>query len=497
MKNYRALALLLITAFLGIHFTAHTGELASQTLPSQEESIFHSLPAEIRRHIVFLALALAKQYGDYEYTKTVVKLQNYCSHSLSMLFSHDGTTLFVNTRSSNKNESTVRLLVCDLERETEREFGAPVGPSSEMMLSPCGSFLTLLGKFSFGISRWNIAMDTCVDQMYTDDTRYTKGLSPDGTMLFTELNKENDAFDPDRLGYLWNTQTGERITEFEEIKKAAEEGCLLRVQVKNPAATKNKASLLDPKTKELIVELKEYHQTAHALAFSPDKKTIAVFTKDKDESPSLERLSLWSTETGKLIYTLKKEEGYIPYYREIRQGLYTKRPVLDTPKCPMFGNSLMFSPGGTLLMVRYMINEEPFQNRSGKICLWHVKTGKLLREFTIKGFIRYCYFSPDGDTIVIHESGNKSDKYYSRIYLWDIHENRKIGKLRTQQRISDLVEITPQGNLFMGVERKSTEDLYNGEIQLWSRPQAESTFQLFKKLYPLFHLTPLNEPSAI
>ena len=492
MKNYSALALLLITALLGIHCTAHAGELAIQTLPSQEESIFHSLPAEIRRHIVFLALALAKQYGDYEYTKTILTLERYCgSDSFSMLLSPDGMTLFITTPSSNNpEECNWQLLVCDLKRETVRKLADPVEYTPEMTLSSCGSFLTTLYRCSVITRRdivTGIARDIININSFPVENSCKEGTSIDGALLFTELKEEKKGpFDPEAEEYLWNTKTGQRIWRREEAKEAKEEGCLLRVQIKNPTKIQNRGIVWDTATRKQIIELKEYRQGAYGVGFSPDKKTIALCTRDRNESPPFERLGLWNLETGELIHTLEME-NYAPLYDG--SSLYTPKDLSGG----LGGGPLIFSPSGNLLMVKYRCKRKDENDHPYKVGIWHVQTGKLLREFSSKEYLLYSHFSPDGDTIIIHQFRSKNGKSFNEICLWDLHGNRKIGALQIEPELPELVyhvvEIALAGNLFIGRN--------NGEVQLWSRPQVESTFQLFKKLYSLFHLNPLNETSGV
>ena len=171
--------------------------------------------------------------------------------------------------------------------------------------------------------------------------------------------------------------------------------------------------------------------------------------------------------------------------------------LLPTPKIPINGSPLLFSPCGTILMVKYESIRGVFEDQKNKICLWHVKTGKLLREFAIKDFLVYSQFSPEGDTLIMHEKLHKGDEYYSSLSLWDIHENRKLGKLRTHQEMADLVEITESGNLFVQMKIESSQHTSYTEVQLWSRPHAESAFALFKKLYPLFILGCLHDSSTL
>ena len=487
MKYSIALTVLFIVGNIGVSFTAQGGELTTQTL-SQEESIFHSLPREIIRHIFFLALAHAKQYGDYEYTKTILTLDCYCQNdNFSMLLSPDETTLFITTPSSNNPEDcNWKLLVCDLKRETVRKLAEPVERTTEMTLSSCGSFLTTLYRYCSFITRWDIATGTARDiiniRSFPVENRCKEGTSIDGALLFTELKEEKKGpFDPEAEEYFWNTKTGRRICRREEAKEAKEEGCLLRVQVKNSTKIQNRGVVWDTATRKQIIELKEYRQRAYGLGFSPDKKTIALCTRDRDESPPFERLGLWNVETGELIHTLAMED-YAPIY-EGGSLLYTPKDLSGG----LGGGPLIFSPSGNLLMVKYKYERKDESNHPYKICIWHVQSGKLLREFASNEFPLYSHFSPDGDTIIIHQFGSKGGKDFNEICLWDLHSNTKIGTLQIEPSLwYECVEIASNGNVFIGRD---------GEVQLWSRPQAESTFQLFKKLYPLFHLKPLNEPS--
>ncbi len=176
---------------------------------------------------------------------------------------------------------------------------------------------------------------------------------------FTKINKYwmKSTFDGKMLAdsrenrtYLWNMNTGEQVAAF-KISKGVIGGLLERFSLRN--------------------------YSVYALAFTPDGKTLAVGTGNKE-------IHLWDVTTQDFINTISGHQHAV---------------------C-----ELAFSPDATVLASG---------DTGGKIHIWEFATRRHLATFeTPKGFVHTLAFAPDGKVLA-----SMSDSNYRQdgtIYLWNV-----------------------------------------------------------------------------
>ncbi|WP_306337346.1 WD40 repeat domain-containing serine/threonine-protein kinase, partial [Streptomyces sp. KL118A] len=126
--------------------------------------------------------------------------------------------------------------------------------------------------------------------------------------------------------------------------------------------------------------------SAHALAFAPDSRTLAVGDSNI--------FSLWDTRTGELRRQL--------YFSDARASLHGA-----------------FSPDGRTLATVSGVH----------FCLWDTSTGAQLSQGTGRGYVYRVAFSPDGRTLAVGHYIEDGRKAADLLRLWDVDAGKPIRSL--------------------------------------------------------------------
>lgn len=202
--------------------------------------------------------------------------------------------------------------------------------------------------------------------------------------------------------------------------------------------------------------------------FSPDRKTIASWSWEKDT------IQLWDITTRKQTQTIRVERKGNNIAMALSQDGATLATVCedepirlwDVPtgsekqmisvNTPTLWNlpQMVFSPDGTTLAV-YSIDEN--------IQLWDVNTGK--KQKTLKGhsaLVESIAFSPDNRTLV-------SSSYDNTFRLWDIRTGKHKKITTGHGNLSRNVSLSPDGETLMSLGWGSNA------IHLWNIHTGEHT----------------------
>ncbi|MGD9127274.1 MAG: hypothetical protein PVH19_07820 [Planctomycetia bacterium] len=205
--------------------------------------------------------------------------------------------------------------------------------------------------------------------------------------------------------------------------------------------SQGKLKIWNVKTGKRKYDLGKYYSVVHALAFSPDGKTLASIG-DFSKPPSTKSICLWNAQTG----TFKKTY-----------------PIANTISLE---GPLVFSPDGKLLVAGTLTSEE---SKSGygnfahnarlgasyRIMTWDVQTGKLLQSQKTPNMVTSLSFSADGETLaaVIDNEG---------VFLWEPKTLHAKGKISLPDKQSGEVHVAfspTDDSLAVGINGKKSSSL--------------------------------------
>lgn len=164
--------------------------------------------------------------------------------------------------------------------------------------------------------------------------------------------------------------------------------------------------LRDVESGEVKKTLKGHKDFVRSVAFSPDGRTIASGADD-------EMIILWDAQSG-----------------EVKRRLKIPGPGYRNSPQPLSVLSLAFSRNGKMIATG---------NIEGKVVLWDVETGKLLRSFVgHSDGVRSIVFSPDDQTLA---TGSVDDT----IILWDVQTAKRRLKLKSKESHARTLSFSSDG----------------------------------------------------
>ncbi|PHS03151.1 MAG: hypothetical protein COA78_18825 [Blastopirellula sp.] len=166
-----------------------------------------------------------------------------------------------------------------------------------------------------------------------------------------------------------------------------------------------------------------------ALAFSPDAKILAVGNQSG-------RVKLFSTQTGKHLRSLIAPSTIVDYGP---QFAFTGEATQTNPfkKAMDSIRSIAFSPDGSQLATAgnslpgrgVLPGKDQNSAEPGRLNLWDVKTGKIIRNLIGHQVVYAVRFSPDGKQLVSTGSWSEKSLLKAGPITWDV----ETGKLQKQR----------------------------------------------------------------
>ena len=169
-------------------------------------------------------------------------------------------------------------------------------------------------------------------------------------------------------------------------------------------------------------------ETPLALVFSPDNKTLAAASRDKDDHGFIH---FWDTAEQKAIRTIKLKSGLV--------------------------NCLSFSADGKLVAGG---------GDHGSIRIWDVPTGQLTRTLTVKdGRTIYAVsFAPDADRSILVSGGADG-----MVRVWDHATGRELGKPHRHGRPVRALTFANKGRLLFTASGDGLAgEKGDGTVKIWS-----------------------------
>ena len=233
--------------------------------------------------------------------------------------------------------------------------------------------------------------------------------------------------------------------------------------------------LLDAKSNALIRRLEGHPGIVHAVAFSPDGKTIASGGGDRT-------IRFWEAQTGRLLRTLPGHDMSVTAVAFSADGTTLVSggeddaiKIWDAPSGRLIRTVAGFTPGvAGVKSVAFSPDRQTLVATSGaKVKLFETETGKLLHTFETKEShtsagpegvqVTDCCgseasaaaFSPDGAVIVSgHVDGT--------VKLWDVKAGKLLRIMKGRSTDVRSVVFSPDGKLI--ASGNNDED---GRIELW------------------------------
>lgn len=212
-----------------------------------------------------------------------------------------------------------------------------------------------------------------------------------------------------------------------------------------------------------------------AVALSPDKSIVAASLRSKDGGGSIE---LWDAITGRQRRVLANKEGYqqLAFSSDGSQLFATvrgevlnwnlnvsrQRPIrLEVHDRSIA--SFAISPDGSKLATccRESRNEQGSVLKYGKVKLWDLNTGKLVREY--EATLRFCSvaFSPDSKLLAI--AGGDWFRPFSKrgfVQIWNTQENSRVASLTGHNHTATDVAFSRDGLTLASCS-------WDGDVKLW------------------------------
>ncbi|MCK5538247.1 MAG: PD40 domain-containing protein, partial [Bacteroidales bacterium] len=190
--------------------------------------------------------------------------------------------------------------------------------------------------------------------------------------------------------------------------------------IKNPPESRSGYShlvkLLNVENGEEISTLKNSPDDIHDIIFSPDNKSIAIYSDEKIEVLNLKN--------NKLITVFEGHKGAV-------------------------SGNLAFSPNS-----KYIVSSD----WSNTILLWSAENGKLIRIIFKKegysNFVGSVSISPDGKYIV-------AGSHYKVMYIWKIENGRRVRKLKGHTWLINCAVYSPDGKYIISGSNDKTLILWN------------------------------------
>ena len=299
------------------------------------------------------------------------------------------------------------------------------------------------------------------------DTVNSVAFSPDGKMLASGSY--------DQTIRLWSTDTGATL---KVLRYGIQSGWCCRTA--HSIAFSPDGSILasghgigmiriwDVQTGEILKALTGHGGQVHSVAFSPDGQTLA-------SGSSNSTIRLWDVDTGETLKTFTEHAGYVysvafsPDGQTLASGssdntirLWDVRTGVNLKTLTGRGDvySVAFSPDGMTIAGG---------SRNHTIRLWDVEKGETSKILTFNvdfGYVYSVVFSPDGQTLA---SGSYDVYDYvpnvGRIHLWDV-ETGEILKRMTHSRSVNSVAFSPDGQtIASGSDTIRLWDVETGQTQ--------------------------------
>jgi RNA polymerase sigma factor (sigma-70 family) len=210
-------------------------------------------------------------------------------------------------------------------------------------------------------------------------------------------------------------------------------------------------------------QLKAPLPEVQGLAFSPDGKTLA-------SGHGSEKVILWDLATAKSVAQLSAKHRRLmllaftpdgktlvtgdtldPTVRLFDLATRQERHRLSRPD---FIRALALSPDGSLLALA---------GRGGTPSLWEVSTGKLVRELRQGSLVLGVAFSPDGKILASVEYDEKTRQ--NAIVLWDLGTGKERGRLQKQ--------VGPVWSVAFSADGRTVIASSLGAIRLWDVTTGE------------------------
>lgn len=345
----------------------------------------------------------------------------------SVTFSPDGKTLAARgiSRSTSNTDVPYGLIeLWDVQTVSElRTIKADWAFNSQIAFSPDGTILADAASETL----WDFQTGEVLATIQAPGTvTSTIAFSPDG-----ETIAGAGGFDP--VVKLWDSGTGREVKTLKGYSlhvfatAYSPDGSVLAVTLGD-----NAVRLWDMVTGELRA-LKKHSSSIYTVTFSPDGKILASgeYGKILASGESGDIIRLWDVQTGEQLQTLKASShgahavAFSPDGRTLANGGYsvvefwdvaTGRSLRRIEKIPEGLEAIAYSPDGKLLVGGGIKN--------GMMKVWDVRTGSELTTFdgkTVK--VRAVAFSPDGKRLA-------SSDINSVVKLWDMQTGKELETLR-------------------------------------------------------------------
>ena len=277
------------------------------------------------------------------------------------------------------------------------------------------------------------------------------GFSPDGQILAAGGRREVR---------LWNVSTGNPLATL-KMHQGWIHAVAFSPDGKTLASVNSKSGRSDPRSPVILLldPLTPRHLVPHTIRLLDPKTGTARLTFSVDTLP-ITALN-FSADNSKLL--IVSEQGFIDVYNsatghreKFSRSLFVHNVIRNTYRF----SALAFLPDGKIFATSGQNRDRPLYDvADAEIQLWSADTGHLLHTFNSPGrWVKLLAFSPDGKTLA---SVGKAGDWWNKIFIWDLENRRLLSIITTGKRIIMALQFAPDSIILSSGHTDGTVHLWD------------------------------------